>query len=1110
MTLVNENNTVIKKNFTKGFDLYYGPGVRHKAEALQSECIKRFQSGRAKSFLLVFPTHRYALDLSREMTDSSPGSWENPPVFGLDAFLRSFLKTAPIPGRLISNEESSYILRRLAWRDTDAFQPLFSTGDEPFPNIINKAAGLIREMKGEGITASHLEKITLPGRDLSLFQNLFALYEQFLLSHELIDSGDISGLALDRLSSDTLHGMFPELELLIFDGIDIFTDTLTRFLAKIGRMAPQSIILLEYESGRESLFHHVEPSFERLSKSAGSLHFLEDSGPSPPDRIFLDGLYKREDLETPSEVYSGFPEVRILPDRLREVTYIARYIKNLSIDGKGDMALGEICVCFPALDTYAPLVREIFEEYGIPFNLSTSLPLSQVPVIRAIEIFLRLLETDFESSTFIRFLANPYFSPENLAAKDRRPTAEAMLDYLKTLRVSRGREVWISEVQKGIAAQVEKIKRTQTEELSPSELDGDSPEEMITTFNEELVKLKNILEVLEGFRDLVLPFEGEHGFASFSHHLKAALEALKLSEGLFRPNFKSPPFAIFQRDIRALELFYDVLDKMTELDSLLEGKAVTLAEYARELRFILGRTVFYPEEVRHDAVQVLGRLEPRLFRFRIFILGGFLDGDFPGLPSSPIFLTSGQREAIGLLTPRQSMASDRFLFYHFLRQTRDRMLITYPSHEDENPLLPSSIMEELKRCLNVEIEAPEEDERLYSEPELHRKIGRNLGDESISREEYIKYCTAPPLVTQLSCPVSRCLDTLSERDNDVSIPEGHPILKKSSFSISALEEYGRCPFHYFARRVLHLKEMEALEEELTPLERGNIIHRALFRLYMERSLAGCVPIRDEKDAGEAADRLVSIARDEMGQFPYDDLFWEAEEERLLGGDMPESRPGLLRLFIHKELEFYTRGHASYAPEFFEVGFGRLPGKSDEQDPLSSSHPYVIPLREGAAYIRGKIDRIERCGQVFAVIDYKTGSQLPTQRDLEEGTSLQLAVYLLAAKERLTRLLKQEMQPVGGIFYQIHTEEKIKRDSQIILKSEREPLLGNKRKRTYSESLEDFNALLERAREHVKTYVKGIRQGRFPVSTRKADKALCSYCRFRLACRRQLGRLFPRH
>ena len=55
--------------------------------------------------------------------------------------------------------------------------------------------------------------------------------------------------------------------------------------------------------------------------------------------------------------------------------------------------------------------------------------------------------------------------------------------------------------------------------------------------------------------------------------------------------------------------------------------------------------------------------------------------------------------------------------------------------------------------------------------------------------------------------------------------------KEKQYSASQLEEYAKCPFQYFLKRILQLETIEEPNEELESFELGSIIHSILYEFY---------------------------------------------------------------------------------------------------------------------------------------------------------------------------------------------------------------------------------------------------------------------------------------
>ena len=100
------------------------------------------------------------------------------------------------------------------------------------------------------------------------------------------------------------------------------------------------------------------------------------------------------------------------------------------------------------------------------------------------------------------------------------------------------------------------------------------------------------------------------------------------------------------------------------------------------------------------------------------------------------------------------------------------------------------------------------------------------------------------------------------------------------------------------------------------------------------------------------------------------------------------------------------------PKYFEANFGV---EDIEQD---SSISVTEPLLLDDIQLRGKIDRIDinKIDNNFEVIDYKTGSKKVSKSEIEEGLSLQLPIYVWAAKELLLNRTEEEFNPLAMTIY----------------------------------------------------------------------------------------------
>ncbi len=193
-------------------------------------------------------------------------------------------------------------------------------------------------------------------------------------------------------------------------------------------------------------------------------------------------------------------------------------------------------------------------------------------------------------------------------------------------------------------------------------------------------------------------------------------------------------------------------------------------------------------------------------------------------------------------------------------------------------------------------------------------------------------------------------------------------------SPTALETYATCPYRYFVRQVLHVHAVpepgEALE--MSPLDRGNMVHRILEDWVREGQASGDWPAFVQNQ-----DRLTAIAEAEFERTGQSGLSGLPVTWALVRSEVTED---LARIV---ELE-QDRARLGYRPLSVEQGFG-------------TENPIELPLRDGTTLLlRGRIDRVDRGPDGLVAIDYKTGRASKDAGAYRSGQALQLPIYIQAA------------------------------------------------------------------------------------------------------------------
>ncbi|HEY8254019.1 MAG TPA: double-strand break repair protein AddB [Rhizomicrobium sp.] len=314
---------------------------------------------------------------------------------------------------------------------------------------------------------------------------------------------------------------------------------------------------------------------------------------------------------------------------------------------------------------------------------------------------------------------------------------------------------------------------------------------------------------------------------------------------------------------------------------------------------------------RHPRLAILGPLEARLQRFDLTILGGLNEGSWPGATSADPWFSRPMRATLGLEQPERSIGLAAHDFA--MLAAGPCVLLTRSLKADGAPTVASRWLQRLTQLL----------------------LGLAPPGEKPPIEEILK----PPtnyaaLATQLvDVPLGPRLERPAPRPPVETRPK--------KLSVTEIETWLRDPYAIYAKHVLKLRPLDALDETVGPLERGNILHKAL-----ELFVAG---------GGGDAGRLIALA---------DRLFEEA---------------GIPKAVL-----------AVWRPRFLGAARAFVDFEEERRGDIAASHLEKRgTLDLGGFTLTGIADRIDVLNDGrAAILDYKTGT-VPSAKQVEQLLSPQL-------------------------------------------------------------------------------------------------------------------------
>jgi ATP-dependent helicase/nuclease subunit B len=530
-----------------------------------------------------------------------------------------------------------------------------------------------------------------------------------------------------------------------------------------------------------------------------------------------------------------------------------------------------------------------------------------------------------------------------------------------------------------------------------------------------------------------------------------------------------------------------------------------------------------------DGLRVLEATDIRGLRFRAVFVAGLIESGFPLRTSGDWIYPHDEREQLkryGLtledISPNTLLKEEHY-FYQAACRATERLYVSRPMVlEDGSETVPSYYIEELRHVVAPVAPAIEVLRRDYDgaalfnsstqaelavslvrqqERHLHRANRENLLprgaiDQMIHEARQREYLTAHAL-ERIDIERQRSGRYFGVFDGIVERGDLMPILRQMFgpvFSASELSLYGKCPFKFFAQRVMKLAPRGEAAMDLSALDAGTLLHEILRRFF-------------ERHRGERLEsRDLEILRDEL-RGVADDVF--DEHERRVPPLNPqiwaidrEIRKVVLDQVLNFEIQNQKKTEdADVRPAFFELAFGM---NAENADPASIDG-YVALTRgqteesDEAVLIRGQIDRVDIAadGTVVAY-DYKL-SQGATLRDMKEGRDLQLHLYLAA----LEQLFLPGRQVAGGGYYVLRGAKRGR--NQGLYRSTLGRYTGAPANSAGQLTESDWLEARAQMGRRIWEFIDGMRAAHFEVNP-SAPEQTCRFCDYAAVCRYEKFRI----
>ena len=705
-----------------------------------------------------------------------------------------------------------------------------------------------------------------------------------------------------------------------------------------------------------------------------------------------------------------------------EVWKASKEILRLRREG---VAFDEIGVVARTLEPFRNAIREVFEADAVPFDMPEAGPLKRYPLARVCIDLLALRKRDFPAHAVSDIVESPYLRPEILGEKLQRRWGRIM----DRLAISAGWLVWqgrLKNVDEALPAM--KFLSELREALAPAGVKswGDWS-------NYALEILTARIAVVADNRALVTP-EAEGKAFNQEEHVWNEIVDITRSLASFEP---------------LGEVNWDFF-----LETWIEK--IEAAQLERD---------------RRRGVRVMNAMDARGESFRYLFLIGTQEGFFPRQVREDPLLRDEDRAFLkhpcGYWIGRKlaGYEEERLLFHLLVDSAREKIFAIYSRSDEDGKAQSASIyLRELCRRLGTPLENPES-----RVPRQHREKLVACEAESLNpREATLRLLDESGDVKALLNAVGSDGDHFAQTFDRLKWLQGGgkagPMdglteppseylksLLSKGLSPSALDDFGQCPFRFFAKRVLGLDEEEDEAElgDFSASLRGKIYHAILETYYKSKGKLTLL---------QAAEEIFTAHHwQDVGLYP---VVWKAVRAEM---------EAELKAFVQWDGERIVA--TGLAPAWFEREIrGRIavPG---------------LPAGLHGLEFHGVVDRVDldEPGKRYQIIDYKT--RWPKSKGSVAKKVLSGALHQPGIYAELVGAELASWQLEGASVYAIESENE---------ETERlQPYSG-----------QDWARDREAVLSGIAEYAKMIAAGRFPIRPDDNEAmGFCRWCSFSGICRK---------
>ena len=852
---------------------------------------------------------------------------------------------------------------------------------------IDLAISSITELKKHGVTVKKLKEQIEKTENIYLktkLQDISIIYEQYdeQIKQSYIDEAD----ELTILAQNIEKIEWLKNSIIYIDEFAGFTYSEYQVIKELIKYAKQVNITITVDDLGQTLnpdkdiFYANKITVKKLQeiveqnelKQEKPIKLTEIKRFKIPELKYIEGhLFKTQSTKYEQKVENL--AMFLAKNQYTEIEYIAKEITKLVKEK--NKRYNDIAIITKNIQNYSNLAKVIFEKYDIPIFIDEKRELSQNIIIQYVLSIFEILQKNYSKESVFQYAKMGFldieqgdiFKLENYCTKWGIKQNKFKKDFVYELEDNKQEIEYYNELRKRIIEPIEKLRQKIRKEKTAK---------AITLAIYEFLEEQKIEEKI----------------------------SLKMQE-LKQKNRED----LVQEYKESYEILINVLD---EIVKIFKDENITINQYSNILKQGLKASSLGKIPGTQDQV-IMGDVDrSRSHKVDTIFIIGLNDGVYPSINKSEGFLGDEDREYLkeqGIELAKgtlENLYDDNFNIYKAFTTAERELHLSYSSADTEGGALRPSIyitkikkmFPNLKETSDVITQKYEITNQKATYEALIEKLAK-IQEKQLEPEweEIYKYF-------ENKASWKNKLEKDLQGLNYTNIPQNIEtktieklygnVLKTS---VSKLETYKKCPFSYFLKYGLNLKQKEELK--IQNFDTGSFMHEIIdlfFNQVKEENIQLTELLGEEEKIRKIVNQIVETKLD-YGKYRF-------------------TATVKYKILIQRLERMVTKA-LKYIVESLVYSDFNVEGTEVEFDNGKEYKPIEITLENGKRIeIRGKIDRVDIArtsdGNYLRIIDYKSSARNVDLNEVYAGISIQLLTYLDAICE------EKDLMPAGILYFNL--------------------------------------------------------------------------------------------